>query len=245
MSFHGFVKRICNLIAILLLVGGLIFFCSCKPKPKLNSVSKFEVLTFFNSRPVPPNAYRILFIGDSLTCHGPQDKVWDLFNGMAATTYGNDFVHLFATKAQEHLSRPVEIFLVAAGPLADLLEQIKSQPRLSPDLIVYQGGENDNFDDAFKNKYHNLLSSFTNTPAKAIVLGDWWNRDKSNFDRATAKEFGFSFIELVSIQERSDTKGDGRPYGYPGVAAHPNDIGMKAIADALSDKFQTEILPAK
>ena len=206
----------------------------------VNPAEREEVLKFFNSRTIPPNAYRILFIGDSLTCVG-RGPLWEEWNGMAATTYSNDFVHLFAAKVQGCISRPVEIFLVTAGPLQQMLDELKAQPNLSPDLVIYQGGENDNFNEAFKNNYRQLLSSFTNTQAKTIVLGDWWNQDKSNFDRATAKEFGFAFIDLISIQERPDTKGNGGPLNHPGVAAHPNDVGMKAIADLLNDKLRTEI----
>jgi hypothetical protein len=47
------------------------FLMGLSPIPSLtqafNSVDSTHILTYFNYRPMPPNAYRVLFIGDSLT----------------------------------------------------------------------------------------------------------------------------------------------------------------------------------
>jgi lysophospholipase L1-like esterase len=232
-------------------IGLLLTLSACQkapPKRELNSNNKNEVAFFFNSRPVPTNAYRILFVGDSLTCHGPLEGVWDKFNGMAATSYTNDFVHLFATRVQMDLGsqRPVEIFLVCAGPLKAMHSQILNQPGLKPDLIVFQGGENDEYNEAFKKEYRQLLSSVKNNDRlpKAIVLGDWWTAEKSEFDRSVAVENGFAFVDINLIFKKPGCSGDGGPYAHKGVAAHPNDEGMSEIAKAMGAVFEREILPA-
>ena len=77
-----------------------------------------EVYRFFNHRPIAAHAYKILFVGNSITCHPSIAGVWDGFRGMAATDYAKDYVHIFARHVQENLpNRPVEIFITTAPGL--------------------------------------------------------------------------------------------------------------------------------
>ena len=212
-----------------------------------NALDKNEVLNFFNHRPIPPNAYIILFVGDSLTCHGPKVELWDHYSGMAASTYEKDFIHLFTAEVQKELGeRPVEILIYATRSIQTILEQL-SNSNYNPDLVIFQGGENDPFDDAFRQCYKSLITYYKRNPLEkktdAIVLGDWYNREKSDFDRQIASEAGYPFIDLFSIQELEQNKGDGGRFNHPGVASHPNDSGMKSISENLVREFRTHILP--
>jgi hypothetical protein len=171
--------------------------------PQFNASDATSVLDAINSRPVPPNAFRVLFIGDSLTLHQPVTGLWDHFMGMAATAPANDFVHLAAAHMQ----------------------------------LRMQGGENDPFDDTFQATYRSLLRIFNPPQTRVIVLGDWNSKQKSQFEEAEAKLLGIPFVSLTEIHANPVNFGDGGPYHVGGVAAHPNDKGMQAIADAIESNF--------
>src|ERR1700678_2947065 len=58
-----------------------------------------------------PNAYRILFIGDSITRHNTNPDIlarlgWDHIAGMAASSEDKDYVHLLAAKIQGMIAPP-------------------------------------------------------------------------------------------------------------------------------------------
>ncbi len=205
----------------------------------ISTAAEKPVIDVFKGETVSEDAYRILFIGDSLTLHGPAKGVWDDHCGMAASSLEKDFAHLFATRVQRDLApRPVAVYHAATGKLAAMLDKLKAQPGIRPHLVVFQGGENDKFDDAFRRDYRELIAFYRRAkvdgkPVKAIVLGDWYNAKKGVFDKTVADANGYPFIDLYAIHQRPGTFGNAGPYNHPGVASHPNDTGMKAIADAL------------
>src|ERR1700761_7798771 len=108
-----------------------------------NSVDSTHNLTYFNYRPMPPNAYRVLFIGDSLTYHGQTPNLWNYDSGMAASAPERDFVHLVAKHIQEKLpAKPVETLIDNGGngKIGSMLAYIAKHPELKPSLVILQGG---------------------------------------------------------------------------------------------------------
>ncbi len=202
--------------------------------PRFNSVDSIPAIDFINSRPVPSGAYRVLFIGDSLTVHAAEPELWDRYSGMAATSPQKDFVHLYAASLQGRLAdRPIEIFYDNGGDgkVGGMLNYLHSHPALKPDLVVLQGGENDSFDNQFRTTYARLLSFYPRT--RVIILGDWWSPEKESFEKGLAHFRHMSFVSLYSIFEDPSAWGDGGPYNNSGVAHHPNDHGMQLIANEL------------
>jgi hypothetical protein len=208
--------------------------------PQFNASDATSVLDLINSRPVPRNAYRVLFIGDSLTLHQPIAGLWDHFMGMAATTPENDFVHLAAAHIQLKTKKhPVEVFYDngGRGRIGPMLQYFKAHPELKPDLVVLQGGENDPFDESFKTNYCGLLHIFNPPTTKMIVLGDWNTKQKSDFEESETKSIGIPFVSLIEIHANPANSGDGGPHQVVGVAHHPNDKGMQVIANAIEFHF--------
>ncbi len=244
-----FEARTIAAVGLISLLFGAVFRCSgeestsnpspnptTRPAPAFNSTDSTAVLDFINTRPVPPNAFRILYIGDSLTIHGRVSQLWDRFSGMAATSPDKDFVHLSAAAIQEKLGgRPVEVFYDNGGngKIGPMLEYLGSRPDLHPDLVVYQGGENDPFDDVFKTHYAGLLDFYRSRHTPAVVLSDFWSVEKTAWESEAAKSRGLPFVDMTVIQKDPANTGDGGPYHHPGVAGHPNDRGMKQIAEAI------------
>ena len=205
-----------------------------KSPPAFNSVDSTAALDLINDRPTPPHSLRVLFIGDSLTIHGKVPQLWDHFSGMAATSPTNDFVHQTVAYIQSQIeNRAVETFYDNGGngKLGAMVDYLSLHPEISPDLLVLQGGENDSFDASFRSRYGSLLK----VSKRTVVLGDWFDDEKSSFEKSTAAQLGLPFVDLRAIQMRPENSGYSGPYMVAGVARHPNDLGMKAISNAVSN----------
>ena len=202
-----------------------------------------EVYRFFNHRPVPADTYKILFVGNSITCHPSIQGVWDGLRGMAATDYAKDYVHIFARHVQERLpNRPVEIFITTSPGLKNAIRDMQAVP-VAPDLVVFQKGDNEpEFNAAYKELYRQMVSSFGDRTDK-IVLGEWYNAGRNDFIKASAADVGAAFVDLHTIQADSRYSGDGGPFHHNGVKTHPNDAGMQAIALGLAQAFDARVLP--
>jgi hypothetical protein len=201
-----------------------------------NPVPNDDLLDFFDRRPVPPHAFRVLYVGDSLTFHSPAPGIWAYYSGMAASDTEHDFVHLTAAHFQAKIRRPVEIFYShGGGKIGAMLTFVKDRPWLEPDLIILQGGENDPFDETFYTNYRGLLEVFPKAPR--IVLSDWKNPTKRDFEKEEVARRHLRFIDILAIQAEPGTAGNAGPFNHPGVAWHPNDKGMQRIAEELDRVF--------
>jgi hypothetical protein len=118
-----------------------------------------------------------------------------------------------------------------------MLEYAQTGPGLRPDLVILQGGENDPFDATFQQTYHSLLHAFDATKPRVIVLGDWNSKQKSAFEEEEASMSGILFVNLLDVHATAANSDDGGPYQVHGIAMHPNDAGMRAIADAINLQF--------
>jgi lysophospholipase L1-like esterase len=106
---------------------------------------------------------------------------------------------------------------------------------LEPDLVILQGGENDEFNDAFRSTYRSLLDFY---PVPYIVIGDLWSDEKSIFNQQEVMARNYPFVNLRAIYQDPSNSGDGGPYAHPGVAQHPNDEGMACIARNVLEKLR-------
>ena len=216
-------------------------FSRNKGNVKFKQIEGLAVLDFFNSRPIPGNAYRLLFIGDSLTLHGVAPNIWDSLSGMAASRRDKDFIHLFTHFVQQTTSQPVEIFYNNGGDgrIGSMLRYAQKHPELQPDMVVIQGGENDAFDSDFRSIYVELLNTYS---CPRIVLGDWWSDSKSKFANLCANGLGIPFVNINNLYIEGSHSGDGGPYNNVDVSRHPNDKGMAAIAGLLFATYESEVL---
>ncbi|QHS51097.1 SGNH/GDSL hydrolase family protein [Edaphobacter sp. 12200R-103] len=207
---------------------------------RLNSADTTSQLDFINSRPFPPDAFKVLFIGDSLMIHGQLKGVWDVSSGMAASRPENDYVHLVSKGLQEEITRPAEALYNNGGNgrLREILEYIQVR-NLAPDMVIIQGGENDTFDRQFREYYPQLLDFYA---CPRIVLGDWFSKDKSDYSGSLCRERGLPFVNLCDISADKQNSGWGGPYDRKDVASHPNDSGHAAIAKGVLAKVKAMVL---
>ena len=192
---------------------------------------------------------KVLFLGNSITLHGPAPSIgWNGNWGMAATAKEKDFVHLLTAKIAKaaggepvvkikniaDFERQFGTYDVAAGLKEELAQQA--------DVIVIAIGENVaalNTDDAkagFKKAFAGLLSELRKQGSATMFVRScfWANPAKDDILQTVCEEAGGIFVDnrKLGADEANYARSE-RKIEHAGVAAHPGDQGMQAIADAL------------
>ncbi|MGN0833188.1 MAG: SGNH/GDSL hydrolase family protein [Kiritimatiellia bacterium] len=195
---------------------------------------------------------RVLFVGNSITLHGPRPQIgWTNNWGMAASARDKDYVHLLQQR------------IVAVQPeaqccllqVADTIERSFFQADWScekhfawarefkPDVIVLFFGANvpgdydtgklptaRSFGDALE-----ALRTYLDPEGKALVLVSqgFYKRPKLDAEKvAVAKRHGDVFVSMADLQDMKAAHGR---YNHPG------DLGMQLIADRFWSKMADRI----
>jgi lysophospholipase L1-like esterase len=205
------------------------------------------------SRAATFNLYfeRMLVIGNSIMSHGPAPDIgWINFNGMAASAPEKDFVHLLTAYLQT-LSASVTVKMQSGGNFENSYgtsayntdEFNETLQQFKPDLIIVRIGEN--IDDGQVGK-RNLTLQFRlllerlasyNQPVKIVSTTSVWDRPQADaVIRQVVREKNYHLVDLSSMVGKGQYFAS--QYANPTVAAHPNDAGMKRIADLIWEKVQ-------
>jgi hypothetical protein len=202
------------------------------------------------------NAYRVLFIGDSITKHGTNATIakklgWVHEAGMAASAEANDYAHVFAAQLQAvRPDRKVEIFYHTLGGSGSVLQRLAA---VEPHLVIVQLGEHEKEADGLENlrsNYAKLLTAFSTqkAPPHVIAVGPWapilqnsnsryngWSGHVEDTMRAVCEELNVPF---VSVRELADDQAN---FGWGqsgGVQWHPNDAGHAGYARKIFSAYQ-------
>lgn len=192
---------------------------------------------------------KILFLGNSITLHGPNKGIgWDGNWGMAASSADKDYVHLVAKalagkggSAPETMVRNVASFERQYGTF-DAAALIKETAAFKADLIVVAIGENvPALTNAackaeFAAKTAALLKGImgANQPLVVVRSCFWANGPKDEALKKACGEIGGAYLDIGALgkDERNYARSE-REFKHKGVANHPGDGGMQAIADAI------------
>jgi len=205
----------------------LILACSCKKnKGKENAPD----IKFSN----------VVILGNSITYSPANAEVgWNGNWGMAASAPELDFVHLLTEDFKDKNTACV----VTAKNIAAFeinyqvynfdieLKQIKD---LKPDLLIIRIGENvkqEGIDSvAFEQKYSSLVDYFKadNPNLKILAAGSFWGNP--TVDRIMSRHSAFLTLKILGLDMSNYAWGQ---YMNNGVASHPSDKGMKAIASLI------------
>lgn len=199
---------------------------------------------------------RVLILGNSITLHGPAEKIgWSGNWGMAASAEGKDFVHVLLgrlAKAAEgqpqslvrniaDFERQYATYDVAAG--------LKPAIDFEADLIVLAIGENvpgfksDDEKAAFTTAVSGLLSKLKGQRQPTVIVRSsfWADAAKDESLRAACETAGGVFVDIgVLGRDEANYARSERKIEHAGVAVHPGDKGMQAIADALWKAIETQ-----
>lgn len=202
----------------------------------------------------PPAFRKILFLGNSITRHGPKPDIgWSGNWGMAASSEDKDFVHLVIRgltreggPAPDALVKNIAAFERGYGTY-DAPAQLADAAAFNPDLIVVAVGENVPAlsDEASKVRFSQalvkLLNGITANRRPAIVVRScfWANAGKDEALKMACREVGGTFVDISALgNDEANRARSEREFSHKGVAAHPGDKGMRAIATAILDAIR-------
>jgi hypothetical protein len=198
---------------------------------------------------------RILFLGNSITLHGPRPEVgWTNNWGMAASARDKDYVHVLARSIAAITGMPPVLMIenIAEfeqhGDTYDLGTRLKKAIAFKPDTVIVAIGENvpalasEESRTAFRASMTRLLNVLKDAGDPAIIVRSsfWPDPTKDEILRQTCAEAGGVFVDISALgKDESHYARSERPYAHSGVGAHPGDKGMQAIADALLAAIKT------
>ncbi len=193
--------------------------------------------------------HKVLFLGNSITKHGPKPSIgWAGNWGMAASAEDKDFVHLVARSLGTTAGTAPEVMIKNIAEFErqyatyDAEAKLKDAFTFGADLIILAIGENVpglNSDEAklqFASDLRKLLRGLKadNRPTIVVRSCFWPNQAKDQVLKQVCQEFGGVFVDVGRLaKNESNYARSERKFSHKGVAAHPGDKGMQAIAEAI------------
>ncbi len=193
--------------------------------------------------------HKILFLGNSITLHGPAPAIgWSGNWGMAASAPEKDFVHLVASSLAMTTGTAPEVMVKNVAEFErqyasyDVGEKLADALGFRAELVVVALGENvssldsDEAKTCFGSSLKQLLRGLTsdNRPILIVRSCFWPNQAKDQILKQTCQEAGGIFVDIGNLsKDESNYARSERKFDHPGVAAHPGDRGMQAIASAI------------
>jgi lysophospholipase L1-like esterase len=200
-------------------------------------------------------AGRILFLGNSITRHGPAAEIgWSGDWGMAASARENDYVHVLVRAIAGTTGSQPEFL---AENIADFERQWDScEPRdrlraglaFHADIVVVAIGENvpaladEESREGFGKSLSRLLGVLKESghPGLFVRSTFWPDPVKDAVMRQAAAAVGGAFVDISGLsRDESNYARSERTHAHDGVAAHPGDRGMQAIADLLLQAIES------
>jgi alpha-galactosidase len=192
---------------------------------------------------------KVLFLGNSITKHGPKADIdWTGNWGMAASAERKDYVHLVTGALSEKQGATPEVLVQNIADFErsyadyDIAGKLKDALAFKADLVIVAIGENTpalkSPEDMarFQASITRLLSAFKSDNQPTILVRScfWVNAAK---DDALQKACDAVHGLYVNISELSKAEVNfarsERLFKHAGVANHPGDRGMAAIAGAI------------
>lgn len=220
------------------------------PTTALVIASALAAVAADQTPPKGPHAFRkILFLGNSITRHGPkQDIGWSGNWGMAASSKDKDYVHLVTRgltgeggPAPDTLVKNIAAFERGYGTY-DAAAQLSDAAAFDADLIILAIGENvaAPTDAASKAQLSQAVVKLlralaaNRTPAILVRSCFWANPAKDEALKTACLEVGGTFVDIGALgKDETNRARAERSFEHEGVGAHPGDKGMRAIADAI------------
>ena len=192
---------------------------------------------------------RLLFLGNSITLHGPSEQIgWAGNWGMAASAEEKDYVHLVVGAVAKRLGKVPEFRVVNLADFErnyatfDVAGKLKEELDFQADTVIVALGENvealktDEAKTKFTESVVLLLAMLKREgQGRLYVRSCFWPdaaKDAALKDACTKSGGVFVDIAALSKDEGNYARSE-RKIAHTGVAGHPGDKGMRAIADAI------------
>ncbi len=199
---------------------------------------------------------KVLFLGNSITLHGPAPQIgWTGNWGMAASTRDKDYVHrLVADIARaaggepQVIVRNIADFERGLGAF-NIPDTLKEELAFQPEVIILAIGENaaspktDLARTEFATAFANLLAELKQHGQPTIFVRSqfWEDTEKDQLMKKASTDAGVIFIDISKLgSDPANFARAERQIDHAGVAGHPGDKGMQALADALWTALKKE-----
>lgn len=201
--------------------------------------------------------YDYVALGNSVTCNEPTADIWWGNWGMAATTADKDYVHLLSSWLGEQSDKLVTTTVLdfkkweTSKKRTEVLQEYGKYFNEYTDLITIQTGENiTEFKDTLGQDCLDLVSYVKEKApnAQILILGEllWPAEDIEAAKMAACQQYGVTFVGMEEFlkdyetfyrsamgAEVSGEDGNTHAIVNEAVAAHPNNDGMKCIAQQI------------
>ena len=192
---------------------------------------------------------KVLFLGNSITKHGPKADIdWSGNWGMAASAAAKDYVHVFTTSLTQMQGSAPTILVKniadfeRAHQAYDFATKLKEAIDFQADLIVLAISENvpalktPEAKTQFQADVTALLKSIQGNHRPVILVRScfWADAAKDGALRGACDAVSGVYVDISALGKDKKSFGRSeRPFKHAGVANHPGDAGMAAIAAAL------------
>jgi len=207
------------------------------------------IISFSTTASAQAQPKKVLFVGNSLTSHGPKADIdWHGNWGMAATSADKDYVHLVTRALAAKQGTMPEIMVKNVADFErnhvgyDIAGKFADAASFKADLVILCIGENvaalktAEAQAKYQEQVTALLKTLkSNSQAQFIVRSSFWaNTAKDGAMRLACEAVGGTFVDISSLSkdEKNYARSE-RPYKHAGVANHPGDRGMAAIAEEI------------
>lgn len=194
---------------------------------------------------------KIMFVGNSITLHGVAPEIgWNHRYGMAASKKENDYVHICMREIQKVY--PDASFCICQvcewesnyKNGAETYHLYEKAREFKADMIIMRAVENcprRDFDKTdFQIQYEKLLDYLNpEGKAKIVITTGFWRHPADEALKEYAKAHAMPLCELGDLGEKDEMKALDK-FEHSGVANHPGDLGMQAIADRILNVIFTE-----
>ena len=198
---------------------------------------------------------RIMFIGNSMTLHGINEELgWKNECGMAASSPEKDYVHqlirLFDAPNNAYCICQVSGWERQYKTGGELLARFTQARDFGADILVMRFVENcpkQDFDEtAFKTETARLLQYLNSRNGKILLTTGFWRHPGDEAIRQLYRQWSSvgadaligpsatALVDLGDLGEQDEMKAIGL-FSHRGVANHPGDKGMEAMANRIFD----------
>jgi alpha-galactosidase len=199
---------------------------------------------------------KLLFLGNSITLHGPAPAIgWSGNWGMAASAREKDYVHLVTDSLTRTRGTVPEVLVKNIADFErhcatyDAAAKLPDALAFKADLIILAIGENvpsldrEDAKDQFAKSLTKLLRTLTadHHPTMIVRSCFWPNKAKDLILRQACGAAGGIFVDISGLgQDEANYARSERPFKHSGVARHPGDRGMQAIAAAILEAINRQ-----
>lgn len=192
---------------------------------------------------------RLLFVGNSITLHGPSAKIgWTGNWGMAASSLEKDYVHLVVEAVAKLRGHKPEFRVVNVADFErgyadfDVTAKLKEEVAFKADTVIVAIGENvpalktEEAKVKFKESVVRLLTLLKGDgPCALFVRSSFWaDATKDAVLKDACASVGGVFVDISALaKDETNCARSERQIAHEGVARHPGDKGMRVIADAI------------